>query len=85
MTKKIFTTNINEIRTIKISCQKCGLAIELPISGSLSYLEGCPSCHVKFPVGSVRLLLDAISQVKTTMKGEDYQKASVTFETEFKD
>lgn len=82
MTKKLFITKIQEIKTVKISCQKCGLAIDLPVSGSLSYLEGCPSCHVTFPVNSVKNLLDAVRAIQETMKADVYQNSSVTFETE---
>jgi hypothetical protein len=82
MTRILHTTNINEIRTIKIACAKCGLAVDLPVAGFLTPLEGCAACGVKFPVNSVRGVLDAVRALQHTMQGDAYVNAVVSIETE---
>ena len=54
MTKTVFITDIREIKTIKVSCTKCGLAIELPLSNrAFIDVTMCRNCRVEFPMKTV--------------------------------
>ena len=88
--RKILITDIKEIKTIKISCGKRGLAVELPVTNrAFIDISMCRNCGVEFPVKSVQVLLESVYAVQNTLKPVSldsnwFPDVSVTIEPEEK-
>lgn len=82
MTKTIYTTDIIEIKTIKVLCKKCGFAVTLPVSAQSFCLSKC-ACGTLFPSDYVNSTIKEIHSLQTAVtKDENYSAVCVETETE---
>jgi hypothetical protein len=79
MTKTIYVTNLQEIRSIKIACP-CGYSIELPIKCDDGNFNQCPNCKHTLPVNAVKDIARDLVALSHTM--EKFSGVRITTETE---
>lgn len=85
MTKTILVTDLNEITNVKVSCKKCGYAMQLPLKvpSGLNVLN-CPSCDESLPIShdKVRGFLSSLKSLRDSLKNNNFSNMLVEIETE---
>jgi hypothetical protein len=71
MAQKLTRFNVTELKTIRVTCQACGLILEAPVnkaSAMFSQNNSCPSCKAAFHVGNspVAVMAQLITQLANT-------------------
>jgi len=83
MTKTVLITNLNEIKFIKVSCQKCGFLIQFPIDKGYQKVKQCINCEIPIPANQIQVLMEAIKSLQAaTLKNGDFAGITIEFETE---
>ncbi len=85
MTKTILITNLNEIKTIKVTCTNCGFAVIFPTNKDYKKIVRCVNCEIRFPADETRVLIDALRHLQTSLaENKDLKDIKVEIETEAK-
>lgn len=87
MTKTILVTDLNEITNVKVSCKKCGYAVQLPCKIPNGYnMHDCPSCGKRFPLSdeSVKDFFRFFRSLLNNLK-DDPNFKNIKFEIETED
>ena len=83
MTKTILVTNFTEINHVKVSCGKCGFAVNFPLDTKEIKIVWC-KCGVQFPIDKIKTWLEAAYALKTALLTTCFSGAIVEIETEEK-
>ena len=81
MTKTIFVTDLKEIRHVKVSCEKCGFAVNFPLATTEIQIVWC-KCGVQFPIEKIKTWLEVTSDLKKDLSTTSFSGALVEIETE---
>ena len=85
MTRTVFVANLEEIKFVKISCKKCGYAMQLPlkIPGKL-VVHDCPSCGKSLPISheEIKSFLSSLRSLQDIMKNNNFSNTLIEIETE---
>ena len=84
MTKTVLVTNISEIQFIKVSCKKCGYAMQLPVKTWIkSNIQLCPVCNGRFPVEKLKGFALSIGSLQDNLTDdENFSEIEIEIETE---
>jgi hypothetical protein len=77
MTKKVLVTDLQEVKSIKVVCRKCGFAVEVNTGNPSACPPKCLGCASDFPADLVYHLL-----VRFKEAGEYLRGSSLLIETE---
>jgi len=80
MTRSIHTTDILELKEIKVTCNACGASFTVPVARGRSPKK-CHNCAAELPADGIDELADAIHRVA---EGVGRKSISISFETEEK-
>lgn len=81
MTKTIFVTDLKEIHHVKVSCGKCGFAVNFPLDTKEIKIVWC-KCGVQFPIEKIKTWLEVTYDLKTALSTTSFSGAIVEIETE---
>ena len=86
MTKTVFVTNLKEIKFIRVSCENCGYAMQLPlkIPGGLN-IHACPSCDKQLLLTdeSISAFLSSLKSLQDNLKkDQNFSNTCIEIETE---
>jgi len=88
MTKTVHVTDLKEIKLVKISCKKCGYAMQLPLKIPEKHnIFACPSCDEKLSLShdSVKTFLYALKSLQDNLKNDtNFSNTLIEIETEEK-
>ena len=84
MTKTVHVTNLMEIHFVKISCKKCGYAMQLPLKTWIeSNVQLCPSRKERFPVEGVKDFAVSMKSLQDNLRSDkNFSNINVEIETE---
>lgn len=83
MTKTILVTDLREINHVKVSCEKCGFAVNFPLDTKEIKIVWC-KCGVQFPIEKIKTWLEVTQDLKIALSTTSFSGAIVEIETEEK-